>query len=82
MNTNITAGTIARTACLALALTNQVLSATGHPILPIEDAQLESLITTGVTVGASLLSWWKNNSFTPAARHGDEVMKREKSQIH
>ena len=30
MNTNISAGTIARTACLALALTNQILSATGH----------------------------------------------------
>ena len=64
MNTNITAGTIARTACLALALTNQILSATGHPVLPIEDAQLESLITTGFTVAASLAAWWKNNSFT------------------
>ena len=34
----ISAGTIARTACLALALTNQILSATGHPVLPIEAA--------------------------------------------
>ena len=34
----ISAGTIARTACLALALTNQILSATGHPVLPIEDS--------------------------------------------
>ena len=74
MNTNITAGTIARTACLALALTNQLLSATGHPVLPIEDAQLESLITTGLTVAASIAAWWKNNSFTPAARIGDQHM--------
>ena len=36
MNTNITAGTIARTICLALALTNQILSATGHAVLPIK----------------------------------------------
>ena len=71
---NITAGTIARTACLALALTNQILSATGHPVLPIEDAQLESLITTGFTVAASLAAWWKNNSFTPAALIGDQHM--------
>ena len=36
---NISSGTIARTACLALALTNQILSATGHAVLPIEDSQ-------------------------------------------
>ena len=30
----ISAGTIARTACLLLALTNQVLSACGKPVLP------------------------------------------------
>ena len=80
MNTNITAGTIARTACLALALTNQILSATGHAVLPIEDAQLESLITTGLTVAASLAAWWKNNSFTPAARIGDQHMKAAKGK--
>ncbi len=74
MNTNITAGTIARTICLALALTNQILSATGHAVLPIEDAQVETLVTTGLTVAASVAAWWKNNSFTPAARIGDEHM--------
>ena len=80
MNTNITAGTIARTACLALALTNQLLSATGHPVLPIEDAQLESLITTGLTMAASIAAWWKNNSFTPAARLGDAAMVRARAK--
>lgn len=74
MNTNITAGTIARTICLALALTNQVLSATGHAVLPIEDAQVETLVTTGFTVAASLAAWWKNNSFTLPARIGDQHM--------
>ena len=80
MNTNITAGTIARTACLVLALANQILSATGHPVLPIEDSQLESLITTGLTVAASLAAWWKNNSFTPAARIGDAHMNAAKGK--
>ena len=78
MNTNITAGTIARTICLALALTNQVLSATGHAVLPIEDAQVETLVTTGLTVAASVAAWWKNNSFTTAARIGDQHMKAAK----
>ena len=77
----ISAGTIARTACLALALTNQILSATGHPVLPIEDSQLETLVTTGFTVAASLAAWWKwkNNSFTPAALIGDEHMAAARS---
>ena len=77
-NTNLTttAGTIARTVCLAMALTNQILSATGHPVLPIEDAQVETLVTTGFTVAASLAAWWKNNSFTKPAKIGDAAMRK------
>ena len=77
---NISAGTIARTAVLALALTNQVLSAAGKPVIPIEDKQLEPLVTTAFTVGASLLTWWKNNSFTPAAIKADEILKAFRSK--
>ncbi len=77
-NTNLTttAGTIARTVCLALALTNQILSATGHPVLPIQDAQVETLVTTGLTVATSLAAWWKNNSFTPKAIQADNFLKK------
>lgn len=77
---NITAGTLSRTIILALALINQILSATGHPVLPIEDAQIETLVTTGWTVAAALIAWWKNNSFTSAAKAGDEVMKQVKGK--
>ena len=49
----ISASTLARTAALALALTNQVLSAVGKPMLPIESAQLEQLISSGLTVAAA-----------------------------
>lgn len=72
---NISASTIARTAVLLLALTNQVLSAAGKPVLPIESAQLEQLITSGLTVAASLWAWWKNNSFTQPALQADAVLK-------
>ena len=72
---NVSIGTIARTACLVLALTNQILSAAGKPVLPIQDDQLESLVTTGLTVAASLAAWWKNNSFTPAAIKADQTLK-------
>lgn len=83
MNENkISAGTIARTAVLGLALTNQILSALGKPLLPISDAELETFITTGFTVGASLLAYWKNNSFTIEARKADGYMHRLKDQNH
>lgn len=41
----ISASTMARTAALALALTNQLLSCTGHSVLPIESEQLEQLVS-------------------------------------
>lgn len=71
----VTAGTIARTACLMLALANQVLSALGKPVLPIESATVEQLVTAGITTVAALISWWKNNSFTSDAIRADGFMK-------
>ena len=67
LNNKISAGTIARTACLLLALTNQILSACGKPVLPIESTTVEQLVTAGITTVAALISWWNNNSFTSAA---------------
>ena len=61
-------------AALLLALTNQVLSATGHRVLPIESAELEQLVSTGLTIATALVSWWKNNSFTPEAIEADDFL--------
>lgn len=77
MNTThckISAATLARTAVLALALTNQLLSACGKPVLPIESAAVEQLVSTGFTIGAALASWWKNNSFTSEAIEADSYL--------
>ena len=76
----ISAGTIARTACLLLALTNQMLSALGKPVLPIESATVEQLVTAGITTVAALIAWWKNNSFTAAALEADKTFDRLKAQ--
>ena len=76
----VTAGTIARTACLLLALVNQVLSALGKPVLPIESATVEQLVTAGITTVTALVAWWKNNSFTPAALEADKTFDRLKAQ--
>ena len=77
-NRSISAGTIARTAVLLLALTNQVLSALGKPVLPIESAQLEQLVSVGITTAASLVAWWKNNSFTQEALAADVEYERQR----
>ena len=71
----ISAATVARTACLLLALTNQVLSACGKPVLPIESETVEQLVSAGITTLASLVAWWKNNSVTAEAQAGDVTMK-------
>ena len=84
MNTTpkISAATITRTAVLALALTNQLLSACGKPLLPIDSEQLEQLVTAGCTTAAAIWAWWKNNSFTQAALAADEVYEQKKNSVH
>ena len=82
LNNKISAGTITRTAVLLLALTNQILSACGKPVLPIESATVEQLVTAGITTVAALIAWWKNNSFTQAAIAADEVYEQKKNSVH
>lgn len=67
--------TIARTVVLALALANQLLSASGKSPLPIDSASVEQWVTAGLTTAAALWAWWKNNSFTPEAIRADELLK-------
>lgn len=75
----ISAGTIARTICLALALANQILTATGHSVIDVSNDDINTLISTGFTVVSAVIAWWKNNSFTQSALKADEVMKEEKA---
>ena len=81
-NRTVSAGTVARTAVLLLALTNQILSAMGKPVLPLESTTVEQLVTAGITTVAALISWWKNNSFTQAALAADEVYEQKKNSVH
>lgn len=76
----ITSGTIARTVVLIIALLNQALTMTGHNPLPWSDEQVYEGATLILTVGAALVAWWKNNSFTKPAIAADEVMKELKKE--
>ena len=74
---NITKGTLMRTILLVLALINQILAVFGKSPIPIDDDTLTNFISTAWTVIASLIAWWKNNSFTDKAIKADEVLKNE-----
>lgn len=71
----ISAGTIARTIILVLALVNQVLSMLGYKAIPIEDDQINDFVTLAFTIVTTAVAWWKNNSFTSAAIQADEYKK-------
>ena len=72
---NLTSGALARTIVLGLAFINQILSTAGYPVLPFENAQVETFVTLAWTLIASGVAWWKNQSFTKAAKAGDKITK-------
>lgn len=71
----VTVSTMIRTVCLALALVNQGLAIAGLSPLPIEDETVSQVISLVATVIASLMAWWKNNSFTQKAIAADKTFK-------
>lgn len=64
-----------RTVVLAVSLLNQLLTVFGQNPLPFSDEAVYEGLSALVTVGASLWSWWKNNSFTAEAVAADEYLR-------
>ncbi len=75
----ITAGTIARTITLALALINQALAILGREALPFAEDNIYQLTSLVFTFASSAAAWWKNNSFTKAAVAADDVLSELKN---
>ena len=76
----VSTGTIVRTICLVLALFNQIMTATGHAVLPIDDEMIKTLVSTAATVVVAIITWWKNNSFTAAAIEADKTLKQLRAE--
>lgn len=76
MDKKVSTATIVRTVCLALALVNQLLSAGGHSVIPIDNETVNQLVTAGVTIVTAIVNWWYNNSFTEAAIEADKTLER------
>ena len=79
MKNKINAGTIIRTVILALALVNQILTASGHAVIPISDETITQLISAAATVLTAIIAWWKNNSFTQEAIEADQYLSQLRS---
>ncbi len=83
--TKISSATVTRFIVLVLALVNQVLSASGHPVLPIDDAQVEMLVTSLFTVGSALVGYWFDNDVTRYAierkKAGEEIMSAQEDTV-
>ena len=81
MTNKISAGTIARTVVLLLALVNQVLSMLGIQTIPHRGRGHQHPHRHRLDHRRPLAAWWKNNSFTQAALGGtplkDEIRARE-----
>lgn len=77
----ITAGTIARTIVLILALGNQILAMFGKQVLNIAEDDIYQVVSIVFTIGASVWSWWKNNSFTQTAIKADEYKNELQNEL-
>ncbi len=76
----IAPSTIVRTLVLLTGLINLALTMSGKNPLPFKDQDISEFVAYFWTGASAIWSWWKNNSFTTAAIHADEVKKIIKAQ--
>lgn len=70
----VTAQTWARTLVLVLALISQLAVILGKRSEAIDIDRWQEYVTYIFTVGASIVAWWKNNSFTRKAQEADNIL--------
>ena len=70
----VTAQTWARTLVLVLALISQLAVILGKRSEAIDIDRWQEYVTYIFTVGASIVAWWKNNSFTKNAQMADNIL--------
>ena len=67
--------TIIRTVVLGLAIANDFLALAGKSPLPFSDETVTKVVSFAFMTAASLVAWWKNNSFTEKAILADEYLE-------
>ena len=67
---------ISREKALALMVVTTLACAMPIVLGVMRWEQIPQLVTTGLTVTAALVNWWKNNSFTPEAIKADGYLEQ------
>lgn len=78
INIKCTKATAIRTVLLIVALINNCLVLFGHSVLPFNEEAITQVVSAVFTGVMSLMTWWKNNSFTEAAHKADNHLKEHK----
>ena len=73
--------TIVRTIVMFVALINGMCAITGCAPLDIDENTIYCIVSGIAMVGSSIWAWWKNNSFTPAAKEADAYMRQMKQGL-
>lgn len=76
----VTPDTWARTICLLVALVNQCLAILGKESLPFAENDIYQVVSLLATIITGAIAWWKNNSFTEAAKNADALLKESKKE--
>lgn len=74
-NVKITKGTIIRTIALAVVLLNLILKALGKPLIDFDEGTVMYWLEYIIEITVIIVTFWKNNSFSPAAIKADEFLK-------
>lgn len=76
----ISKGTIIRTIALAVVLLNLLLKALGKPLIDFDEGTALYWLEYLIEIAVILVTFWKNNSFSPAAIKADEILKQLKAE--
>ncbi|MEG2118629.1 MAG: phage holin, partial [Clostridia bacterium] len=69
---------IARLFILVITWINQICTMAEYPLIPIDNEILTTFISTGCTLLATAVCYWKNNSFSTPAVAADNIKKAMK----
>ena len=70
--------TIVRTILLLLVIVNIILERCGIDVIPADEYTIAMFVETAIEIAIIVVSFWKNNSFTPAAIKADKFLKELK----
>ena len=71
----ITKGTIIRTIALAVVILNMLLKALGKPLIEYDEGTVMHWLEYLIEVAVILVTFWKNNSFSPEAIKADQFLQ-------